>query len=223
MAAVKSVKHLLVDKNNKTMVIIVAIASFVTVFSLVASKSLLSQQSYQKRVTTEKEKAVKQLKTNIAAVNELETHYKSFAERPENFIGGSSKGSGDKDGDNARLVLDALPSKYDFPALATSLEKVLTSQNLKIQSISGIDDEVNQGSVKSSESPAPVPMPFQVSFSGTYAQAAFLLGTLEKSIRPIQVASIDFSGTDKEMHIILSAQTYFQPGKNLQITTKVVK
>jgi len=223
MARAISAKRLMIDKANSRMVIIVAAASFVTVFALVASRALISQQAYQSRVTNEKEKAVKQLKANIGAVQDLQTAYQAFVNTPENVLGGNPKGQGDKDGDNARLILDALPSKYDFPALTTSLEKILTSQNFKIERIEGTDQEVQQEANGSSPNPKPVDMPFQVSFSGTYTSMGTLLQTLEKSIRPIQIISLDLNGTDSDMHATVSAKTFYQPAKSLSITTKVVK
>lgn len=223
MIKLGSSKRLLIDKANNMIVLVVAAASFVTVFSLVASRALLSQQAYQARVTSEKEKAVKQLKTNINAVKDLHTAYQAFVSTPDNLLGGNPKGSGDKDGDNARLILDALPSKYDFPALATSLEKLLSLQNFKIQGITGTDQEIQQSTNASSPNPEPVPMPFQISFSGSYASMGFLFQTLERSIRPIQIHTLDLTGRDSDMQATISGQTFYQPAKSLSITTKVVK
>ena len=219
-----STKRALITKANSTMVIVVAAASFITVFSLIASKALLSQHAYQARVTTEKEKAVKQLKANISAVQNLQNSYQALVSTSENVLGGNPKGQGDRDGDNAKIILDALPSKYDFPALATSLEKLLNSPNYKIDSITGIDDEVNQqANDKGSASPSPVDIPFQVSVTGSYGSMKTLIQTLEASIRPIQVQALDFTGTDSTMHVSITAKTFYQPEKNLTIDTKVVK
>ena len=41
------------------------------------------------------------------------------------------------DGDNGKIVPRCMPGQYDFPALATSLTKLLSGQGVKIQSISG--------------------------------------------------------------------------------------
>lgn len=223
MAKLASTKRLLIDKANNVMVIFVAVASFITVFSLVASRALLSQHAYQGRVTAQKEKAVKQLKANVAAVKDLQTAYQAFIGTPANVLGGNPTGQGDKDGDNAKLILDALPSKYDFPALTNSLEKVLTGQNFKILSIAGTDEEVQQDANKTSPNPVPVAMPFSLNIGGSYASMSFLLGTFEKSIRPIQLQTLDLSGTDSDMHAIVIAQTFYQPAKSLTITTRTIK
>ena len=137
-------------------------------------------------------------------------------------MGGGSTGPGSKDGDTAKLFLDALQSQYDFPALATSLEKILTAKNYKINSITGTDDEVNQQNTAQPK-PQPVDMPFQISISGNYVSMQDLISTLEKSIRPFQLQSIEFSGNDSDIRALIAAKTFYQPEKSLTITTKVIK
>jgi len=137
-------------------------------------------------------------------------------------LGGNPIGTGEQDGDNAKLVLDALPSKYDFPALVTSLEKIFNGQGVQIESIGGTDDEIAQGS-SSSSAPQPVPVPFQFSVTGDYNKIKKAIGALEKSIRPIQIQAMQLTGSEQKMTLTVTAQTYYQPEKNLNIRTEVVK
>src|SRR5258708_5718319 len=108
-----STKRVQINKATATIVGVIAAASFVTVFSLIASRALLGQRAYQSRVIAAKEQAKKQLQDNLSAVSALQTQYKAFVGTNENILGGNPNGSGEKDGDNARIILDALPSKYD--------------------------------------------------------------------------------------------------------------
>ena len=219
-----STKRTAISKSNAQVVLVVAIASFVTVFCLVAAKTVLSQNSYQSRVIKAKTTAHKQLVLNIAAASSLVSSYNSFVSPSANIIGGNTTGTGDKDGDSGKIILDALPSSYDFPALASSLEKILTSQNLKVSSISGVDDQVNQGANLSSPNPQPVTMPFSFSVTGaSYASIQQLITTLQNSIRPIQVDTLSLSGAANSMQATITAHTYYQPAKNLKITNQVVK
>ncbi|HUS25762.1 MAG TPA: hypothetical protein VMY99_00245 [Nevskiaceae bacterium] len=218
-----STKRTLITQANKNMVVATGIAAFVVVFSLVASKALLSQAAYQNRVINAKKTAVKQLKDDLGARDSLVNSYKAFVGTSQNVLGGSPTGTGDQDGDNAKLMLDALPSKYDFPALATTLEKILTSQNLQIVSISGTDDEIAQGVAQTNGSPQPVPMPFQIQVSGSYQSIQSLVDLFERSIRPFQVQKVSFGGSESAMTLSVDAQTFYQPEKGLNITTKVVK
>ena len=218
-----STKRSLIGKANSTIVLVTGIAAFLVIFCLVASKTLLSQMGYQNRIMNAKKTAVSQLKTNLEARNSLVSSYAAFVNTPQNVIGGDPHGSGAQDGDNAKLVLDALPSQYDFPALATSLEKMITSQNLQISSISGTDEELQQGAVSASGDPQPVSMPFQVSVSGSYDNVMNLISLFNKSIRPFQILTVELSGNQSNMTATISAQTFFQPEKDFKISTEVIK
>ena len=217
-----SSKRLQIDKANASMVAFLAVAAFIAVFSLVASKALLSQRSYQSRVIAEKKKALTQLKTNNQAATELVAAYKSFVAAPENIIAGSASGSGDRDGDNAKIVLDALPSKYDFPALVTSIEKILKAKNYDIDTIAGEDDELNQ-SQQTDAALQPVEMPFDATINGNFDVAQGFIDLLQRSVRPIQLVKVEFTGADNKLKIHVTAKSYYQPQKTIKITKKVVK
>lgn len=203
------------------MVITVGIAAFVIVFSLVASYALWKTMSHQSKVIDQKETARNQLEANLETVDELQVAYKAFTETGDNVIGGNPSGQGDKDGDNAKIILDALPSKYDFPGLTTSLEKVIKANGSSINSIGGTDDEIAQSA--GAEGGGPVEVPFELSATGTYQSTQDLLTLLQRSIRPIQTQSLTLSGNNNELVLALTATTYYQPDRTLEIQTKVVK
>lgn len=218
-----STKRLQIDKANATMLTAIIIASFISAFSLVAARALLSQRGYQSRVIAEKEKAKSQLKNNIKAVDALVAAYQQFTGTTENILKGNPSGTGDKDGDNAKIVLDALPSKYDFPALTTSLEKMINNSGYQIENITGTDDEVNQQAAEESPNPQPVEIPFQIAVRGAYGSMQQLTDNLQRSIRPFHIQKLEFSGSDSEMQLAITAKTYYVPEKGLNITTKEVK
>lgn len=218
-----STKRLQISKANAQMVGIIAGAVFIAVFSLVSSKALWTQRSYQAKVIGKKEKARDQLQANIDAVGKLATSYQGFVGSSENVLGGNPAGTGDKDGDNAKLVLDALPSKYDFPALTTSLEKLLTEKNFKIGSITGTDDEVAQSKNTTSDSPKPLPMAFSLNVTGSYDSVKDLIGTFEKSIRPFSMSTVSFSGNNGSLQLNITANTFYQPEKALNIRQELVR
>lgn len=216
-------KRSLINKANSTIVATTSLAAFVVVFALVASQSLIGQIGYQNRVINAKKQALATLKADLDARDSLVESYKDFVDDEVNVLGGQAKGTGERDGDNAKLVLDALPSKYDFPALTTSLEKVITDQSLGILAISGTDQEVDQAGNQTSPNPEPVPMPFQIQVNGSYASIQSLIDVLLRSIRPFQIGTIELSGDESSMTVSISAQTYYQPEKSLDITQEVVR
>jgi len=216
-------KRSLIGKANSTMVIATTAAAFVLVFTVVAGRTLVGQMSYQNRVISAKKAALTQLESNIEARDALEKSYKDFVAENPNILGGNPDGTGDKDGDNAKLVLDALPSKYDFPALATSLEKLINGQSLLITSISGTDQEVSESAKEATPAPEAVPMPFQFQVGGSYQSVQALLDSMHRSIRPFKVLTLEISGDETNMSVLMTAQTYYQPGKSLKIVDEVVK
>lgn len=216
-----STKRLQIDKANTAVVVAVSVAAFVTIFSLIASHALLSQRAYHSRVIEKKEQAKSQLEQNVQAVNSLAASYQTFVETPVNILGGSSRGNGSRDGDNARLVLDALPSQYDFPALTSSIEKILTENNFKIGGISGKDEELTY--VTDSAGSDPVEIPYSLSIESDYRGVQNLLGIFERSIRPFEARTISMSGTDSSLQISMDGVTYYQPAKVIEIKKTEVK
>lgn len=218
-----SLKRVGIDKTNSRIVAITGGAAFLVVFFLVASVALFQQMMYQNKVISTKKKAVTQLEQNIKTSESLMNSYEAFVSGPQNLIGGDPNGSGVQDGSNAKLVLDALPSKYDFPALTTSIEKMLNDQKVKIQSINGTDDTVNQSVTDPSGSPQPVEMPFEVTVGGDYSGIQAVISAFERSIRPIQVQTLEVSGDQQEITLKITAKTFYQPAKTLNIKQQVVK
>lgn len=223
MAKNFSTKKIAIDKAYGTMVLAVGISAFVVVFSLVASKALYSQMRYQNKVSSQKEKALKTLKSNVSAADQLTTAYQEFSGATVNVLGGNPKGDADRDGDNPRIVLDALPSKYDFPALTTSIEKLLKDSGFNITTITGNDDEIAQGTANSSDNPQPIEIPFSVEVATSGQQGKTLMELFERSIRPIQVNKLVLNSQNGQLKATITAKTYFQPEKNLNVRSEVVK
>lgn len=218
-----SIKRTLIDKSNTTIVAVTSAACFVVIFCVVASVSLFGQFTYQNRVISANRSALNLLKSDIQATSNLETAYTAFTSTPSNIIGGDPRGTGPQDGSNTKIVLDALPSKYDYPALATSLEAILTGQSVQIESINGTDASASQSADQSSSSPQPQAMPFEIVATGSYQAIQNVVSAFERSVRPFQIETLELSGNQNQLTITISAQTYWQPTKNLNITTKVVQ
>jgi hypothetical protein len=217
-----SSKHVAIDKANAQTVAMVGISAFIIVFCLIAASRVMSQLQYESRLSSAKTTALNTLTGNIKAYSSLQTSYSTFVSASTNAIGGSSSGKADNDGTNAKIVLDALPSSYDFPALASSIEKILSSY--KVSSIAGTDDQITQQANITSTNPVPVAIPFTFSVNSvSYDSAQSLMSVLQNSIRPIQIDTMTAVAGSSGLQITVNAHTYFQPAKNLSITKKVVK
>lgn len=216
-------KRSLIDKANTTMLIATGVAAFLVVFSLVSARGLISKISYQEKVISHKKETKEQLERNIKARDSLVTSYQAFTGTSRNVIDGNTVGSGDRDGENGKIILDALPSKYDFPALTSSLEKLAQQQNMSASDLSGTDDEVAQSKQAASGSPQPVPIPFQMTVSGSSVQIQNFITSFERSIRPIQIQTLSISTSDTGLSAAIGAQTFYQPAKILQVRKEVLK
>lgn len=215
-------KRAMISKANSRMVVTTSVAVFIVVFCLIASKTLVSDASYQNKVISSDHTALSTLKTDLSARDALVTAYNSFVSTPQNVIGGNPSGDGPNDGNNADIVLDALPNYYDFPALTTTIEKLVESQGLTINDITGTDEALSESN-QPTGTPQAVPMPFEVAVSGSYANVENLITTLERSIRPFQVQKISLSGDESNMQAVIDAQTFYQPPKTLNISQEVVR
>lgn len=218
MAVTANSKRLQLDKNKATIFAVVAVAAVVSVAALVIGRGLWNQTNYLGRVADKKEEAVRVLENNKDAVAELAETYKTFDERNPNLLGGDPAGNGERDGSNGALVLDSLPSKYDFPALTASVEKLLTGYT--INNITGTDDNLAQAGATAD---APVEMPFSFIVVANYDGVKQLIDTFDRSIRPFKFKSLNLSGNNGSLTTTVNALTYYQPETGLKITEESVK
>lgn len=219
-----SSKRVAINKAQTQTIVTVVVASFITIFALTIAYGLWSQGLYLQKVISKQQAADTQLKKNLQAVNQLAASYKGFVNTPQNYIGGNPNGTGQNDGNNAQIILDALPSKYDFPALTASIEKILTQQGASIDSIGGTDDEADQSGNTQSANPQPVEMDFTFSIDkANYQMVQNVIGALNHSIRPMIIDNMDISGGGSNMQLTVSAHTYYQPAKELSVQEEAVQ
>src|SRR5437868_11101895 len=218
-----SVKHLQIDKSQSTVLAAIALAVALSIFGLFATKSLVAKGLYQRRAINARHQVADTLKSNYTAAKTLLTQYDVFAKLDPNILGGSATGSASSDGDNPRIVLDALPSTYDAPALASSIEKIMTGRAVTINSLTVTDDPTTN-----SDQPQAQPQAKAITFafegSTSYTQGAQLLQDFERSIRPFDLNTLEIAGTDSNMKLTVGMTTYYQPARSLDLTaTKAVK
>jgi hypothetical protein len=216
-----SSRHLQIDKANSTMFLLIAVASVSLVFSLMAAQSLWKQASYNRKVIQAKEATLQQVESNIQALGPLEDSYEAFVQQPENIIGGSSTGTGDRDGDNAKITLDALPSVYDFPGTISGFNKVFNSGVYGTVEMTGTDDELNQ---QTNVVPEIVDIPINFTATGDVQKMQELISLMDRSIRPISIQQLTFSGDSSgALELTIAGTTYYQPKKNFEVKTEVVQ
>lgn len=232
-----STKRVKIDKANTTIVLVTSISSFILVFCIFASKAMIGQYAYQARVISAQENTVNTLISNQNNATQLINSYNTFNSQSVNIIGGSEYGtSSNQDGSNGKIILDALPNKYDFPALVTAVQNLLSTNGVTITSIGGSDTSSTPtpaaapttatapaSSATTTAVGAPIAIPFTFSISGTYANDNVVLSRLQNSIRPIQVTTIQITGSDSQATIEVNAESYYMPTSGLVVSTENIK
>jgi len=217
-----SQKHLAVSQNNRRITVAAAGASALVVFMLVGGHSMINRMGYQRKVAAKQHQAITTLKADQSALSTLKQQYVLFSSANPNMLGVSNSGTEGDQGSNARIALDALPSQYDFPALTSSIEKILSGRGITPQSIDGTDSGAS-GSAPSSANPQPQPMQFTFTAVTNYQGAKDLLNDFQRSIRPFKVVSLDLTGSNNALTINATMQTFYQPSKTLNINSMVIK
>jgi len=218
-----SVKHLQIDKSQSNMLLVIALTVAVVIFCLFAIKTLIAKGLYQRRALHETQLVANQLKANYDSAKTLFAQYKVFADQAPNILNGDKNGDANLDGNNAKIVLDALPSTYDAPALASSLEKILLGRTVTVNSLTVTDDPTTNSDAAQ---PEPQVKPVTFAFDGTtnYKGASDVLKDFERSIRPFDLNTLEISGSDKNLKVTVTMTTYYQPARSLDLTaTKEVK
>jgi len=219
-----SAKHIQLDKNQSTILAVIALTVALVIFGLFAIKAEVTKGMYQRRVINARRAVADRLKDNYTAAQTLVTQYNVFAQQDPNILGGSAASTATSlDGDNSWLVLDSLPSTYDAPALATSVEKVMLGRNVTINSLT-VTDDPSANSDKPEQQPQAKPITFSFEATTNYASAVKLLQDFERSIRPFDLNTMEIAGTDTSLHLTVGMTTYYQPAKSLDLTpSKEVK
>lgn len=219
--------HLRITKANSAIMVVIAIATAVSVFCLVSSKALISQAAYQRRVLHERRVTLGVLDKDQSSVTTLMDQYTKVFEGSSslNYIGGKNDSSASAvppNGTNSRIVLDSLPTSYDFPALISSVSSILSSAGITNPSISGTDQTATASNTPM-PSPQPVPIVLSVGGTGSYGAVQQLVSAFERSTRPFDITNIQLSGSSSSMTINLQMTTYYQPAKAFTVGSKEVQ
>ncbi len=209
-----------IEKDMKTVIIAVGVACFALLFAILSINTLIGQMDIQNNVISSQKLAYNNLIVDKKSIKSLISSYSKFVNRPVNVIGGTTQNNNGNNGDNAKIILDALPSSYDYPALLSSVQNLLSSTGVTINSISGADTPPASGNATASSSPQAMSFSFSVTAPISGIQSVF--SSLEHSIRPFQIQNIELSGDQSNLTLQISAQTFYQPPIIFNITKETV-
>lgn len=223
-----------ISQANRTMLLWVAAASIVVVFSLMASWFLWQKLLFNEKVLAEKEKTASILRDNNQAVEELQNNVRRL--NTNQALGALKPSDGSRP---VQVVLDALPADANSLALGSSIQNKLvkgvegvTLEALSVTPVSGVESgqdgtvqDANNAGVSSVGQVADAqPVSFTLRVSGDANALKDFLKRVEQSIRVVTVNTLVIEQqSGNRLSMTLNAQAYYQPAKTVDLKDKVVK
>ena len=208
-------KHAQIDKASTQTFAAVTVAAIVVSMSLVLLNILWGTSRFNTKVQGELEIARDALQTNLERVGPLQESFNRFE------IGDNLIPDQEEEKKNSELVLDALPSKFDFPELAASINNLAEEAGVELSSFNGTD--LGSDTSGSSSNPRAQEIPFSMRVVGSYSGISKFLRGIENSIRPITVLSIDLTGSSSNLQASVTAETVYQPAVDLTIQKETIQ
>lgn len=207
-------KRQAIDKASQTMLLWVIAAAVTVSILVVGAQFFYSQFTYNNKVIGAKNQAAATLEQNLINIEELK---KNFAPLEKGVNPNVDPGK----------ILSALPPELDTSDFGTSLQQVfaleagVTLVSAQIDSSGGSDEGSLTGEFTGSSSPTesvPQNLGATIVVSGNYEQIAGFMESLERSIRPITIDTMNLSGTSGSLRATIELTTYYQPEKTFTIT-----
>lgn len=215
-------KRNLIAKTRKTVMFWVAGASCVLGAAAVVAFILVQGIFFNTKIIGMKSDTLKQINKNIDAVPELEANVRVLNTNEE-----LKRVSVTSDAQPLQSILDALPSEENRLALGASLQQKLFSDvpGLTVDSLS-VDPSVDSGggvAVSDGDGNAPKEVSFSASLTGSAESLEQALQRLEKSIRAINVKTINATSSGQSVTLQITGSAYYLPAPNLDLMKKEVK
>lgn len=214
-------KRSLIAKTRKTVMFWVAGASCVLGASLVVAFMLFQTVLFNNKIIGMKKQTADTLQQNITVTPKLEGNIRQL-NTDEQLAAVSIT----TDARPLQSILDALPADENRLALGASLQQKLFTgvPGLVVDSLSVDPTADSTQVVAQTDLPKGVKeLAFSASISGTPDTLKQALLNLEKSIRAINVKTINATGSGNNVSIQMTGSAYYLPAPDLELTKKEVK
>ena len=199
-------KRAKIDRANSTVFIAVTISAVIIMFSVMSIRFLWQKKSYNDRVIGAKTKTRASIEENISSLDQLASQFPDLQKRATN---------------NDKTILHALPPTYDYAALVTSMEFLADQSGVKLDS--GVGTDQSATAIKEQNTSQPQEIALSLNVRGSYEAISKYIDNLERSIRPVIITGADFSGSNGDLKATLTAKTYYQPARSLEVTMEEVR
>ncbi len=210
-----------IDSSKRTMFIVVAVVALVSGIALVVSFFLVQQILFHGKVISAKQSTLDTIKSNIAVVDDLKNNVRVLDTNTAlNSVRTSEESSA------LQVILDALPAESNADALGASLQIRFAGEvsGLKVDSLVVTPTDIENSSSNSADLDSNTSsIGFTMSVSGSADMLKEFLTRLERSIRVIEITSVDIRTGSDGLTMNLIGRAYYEPGRNIELGTKVVK
>lgn len=210
-----------IDSSKRTMFIVVAVVALVSGIALVVSFFLVQQILFHGKVISAKQSTLDTIKSNIAVVDDLKNNVRVLDTNTAlNSVRTSEESSA------LQVILDALPAESNADALGASLQIRFAGEvsGLKVDSLVVTPTDIENSSSNSADLDSNTSsIGFTMSVSGSADMLKEFLTRLERSIRVIEITSVDIRTGSDGLTMNLVGRAYYEPGRNIELGTKVVK
>ncbi|MBC7565264.1 hypothetical protein H7100_03500 [Candidatus Saccharibacteria bacterium] len=220
-------KRTQISKANRMMFIWIAAASALVSFAIVTSVFLGQKLIFNEKVLLEKNKTISTLEKNNKAVPDLQNSVRVLDTNADLALVKA------KDTDQTiQVILDALPSDANSLALGASLQNKLlagvpglTIESLQVDPVQGVEtltdaSVVDAGAVAIGTENQ---ITFNFSVSGNEDALRQALKNLERSIRTIDIISLQIENQGTTQIMTVQARAFYQPVKTVNLYDKVIK
>jgi len=210
-----------IDSSKRTMFIVVAVVALVSGIALVVSFFLVQQILFHGKVISAKQSTLDTIKSNIAVVDDLKNNVRVLDTNTAlNSVRTSEESSA------LQVILDALTAESNADALGASLQIRFAGEvsGLKVDSLVVTPTDIENSSSNSADLDSNTSsIGFTMSVSGSADMLKEFLTRLERSIRVIEITSVDIRTGSDGLTMNLVGRAYYEPGHNIELGTKVVK
>lgn len=215
-------KRTQIVKANRVMFAWVAIVSVILGFALVATIFMAQMLMFNERVLSEKEKTITILKKNNDSIDDLEAQVRVLDTNQA-----LSTVKANPNDQAIQVILDALPSDKNELALGASLQKKLLAgiPGLTVNTVQFDQTSLNSSvqNASGASSSGPFEIPFRLSVSGDESALKQALSNLERSIRTIDITSIQIESQGSSRTLTIQARAFYEPAVVVELKDKVIK
>lgn len=220
-------KRTQISKANRMMFIWIAAASALVSFAIVTSVFLGQKLIFNEKVLLEKNKTISTLEKNNKAVPDLQTSVRVLDTNTDLALVKAN------DADQTiQVILDALPSDANSLALGASLQNKLlagvpglTIESLQVDPVQGVETLTDASVVDASAVAIGTgnQITFNFSVSGNEDALRQALNNLERSIRTIDILSLQIENQGNTQIMTVQARAFYEPVKTVSLYDKVIK